>query len=250
MFPGDFGRPEEDINCRCAILQKARWALNESELNTLKERAEYFGLDKTKDFDDYKSRYLDATIPKTSAIVKDNLREYSEDEIKEIAENTNKIVNKHIENASKRSGNIVVDDNSVEYGKLWNCDIKTISNTAPHIILHEQIHAHSISYYDAQTYSQYHNIEEASVQLMAQEISKIEGIIIIESQYDDMVDVLKNINKSLNLYDNDYDFAKKLIEMPVTDRIAWIEEQASELMMKGGAIEQYQKVSDLIELIS
>lgn len=27
MRPGDFGRPEEDINCRCALLQRARWAL-------------------------------------------------------------------------------------------------------------------------------------------------------------------------------------------------------------------------------
>ena len=27
MFPGDFGVPEEDINCRCALLQRARWAL-------------------------------------------------------------------------------------------------------------------------------------------------------------------------------------------------------------------------------
>ncbi len=27
MQPGGFGRPEEDINCRCALLQRARWAL-------------------------------------------------------------------------------------------------------------------------------------------------------------------------------------------------------------------------------
>ena len=27
MMPGGFGRPEEDINCRCALLQRARWAL-------------------------------------------------------------------------------------------------------------------------------------------------------------------------------------------------------------------------------
>lgn len=27
MYPGDFGKPEEDINCRCALLQRARWAL-------------------------------------------------------------------------------------------------------------------------------------------------------------------------------------------------------------------------------
>lgn len=28
MMPGGFGRPEEDINCRCALLQRARWALD------------------------------------------------------------------------------------------------------------------------------------------------------------------------------------------------------------------------------
>lgn len=34
--------------------------LDESELQTLKERAEYFGLDKTKNFDDFKEKYLKA----------------------------------------------------------------------------------------------------------------------------------------------------------------------------------------------
>lgn len=31
MFPSDFGRPEEDINCRCVILQRASWAIDEEE---------------------------------------------------------------------------------------------------------------------------------------------------------------------------------------------------------------------------
>ena len=56
--PGMFGNPAEDCNCRCAVLQRARWALDETELDTLKERAEYFGLDKSKNFEDYKSKYL------------------------------------------------------------------------------------------------------------------------------------------------------------------------------------------------
>lgn len=56
--PGMFGDPAEDCNCRCALLQRARWALDESELDTLKERAEYFGLDKSNDFDDFKEKYL------------------------------------------------------------------------------------------------------------------------------------------------------------------------------------------------
>ena len=59
-YPSGFGRPEEDINCRCALLQRARWALDDEELETLKKRAEYFGLDKTEDFKDFKKKYLKA----------------------------------------------------------------------------------------------------------------------------------------------------------------------------------------------
>ena len=50
MAPGLFGVAEEDINCRCCLSQRAKYALDEDELDTLKERAAYFGLDKTKDF--------------------------------------------------------------------------------------------------------------------------------------------------------------------------------------------------------
>lgn len=58
MMPGDFGRPEEDIHCRCVSLTRAKWALDDSELQTLQERAEYFGLDKATDFEDFKQKYL------------------------------------------------------------------------------------------------------------------------------------------------------------------------------------------------
>lgn len=58
MYPGKFGRPEEDINCRCVSLQRAKWALDESELEVLKERAAYFGLDKIKNFEEFKTKYL------------------------------------------------------------------------------------------------------------------------------------------------------------------------------------------------
>ena len=59
MFPGDpSGGAAEVINCRCALLQRARWALDDAELETLKKRAEYFGLDKADAFDDFKKKYL------------------------------------------------------------------------------------------------------------------------------------------------------------------------------------------------
>ena len=60
MFPGEFGDPAEDCNCRCVSLTRARWALDDDELKTLQERAEFFGLDKTEDFADYKKKYLKA----------------------------------------------------------------------------------------------------------------------------------------------------------------------------------------------
>lgn len=61
-FPSDFGMPSEDINCRCALLQRARWVLDEDELETLKERAAYYGLDKTESFQDFQKKYIKAAV--------------------------------------------------------------------------------------------------------------------------------------------------------------------------------------------
>lgn len=61
LYPGDpDGMASEVVNCRCALLQRAKWALDEAELETLKDRAEYFELDKTANFDEYKQKYLKA----------------------------------------------------------------------------------------------------------------------------------------------------------------------------------------------
>ena len=64
MFPGDpDGGAAEVVNCRCTSNTRARWALGEEELQTLKDRAEYFGLDKTDSFEDFKKKYLKAAEP-------------------------------------------------------------------------------------------------------------------------------------------------------------------------------------------
>ena len=56
--PGVGGSARNVCNCRCRLLQRGRWALDEKELETLKERAEFFGLDKTKEFGEFKEKYL------------------------------------------------------------------------------------------------------------------------------------------------------------------------------------------------
>ena len=71
MYPSAFGRPEEDINCRCVIHQRSKWNLDEDELEVLKQRASFhglrvndskaFGQEKAKDFADFKKKYLNAT---------------------------------------------------------------------------------------------------------------------------------------------------------------------------------------------
>lgn len=58
MYPGDFGDPAEDCNCRCVSLKRARAALDEDELKTLKERAKFFDLDKSDSFADFEKKYL------------------------------------------------------------------------------------------------------------------------------------------------------------------------------------------------
>lgn len=100
--PGEFGRPEEDINCRCVALTRARWGLDETELETMKDRAKFFGLDKTKNFQEFSEKYL--KIPeKTDTIaagvlpqpIESNEKHYKEllDSLKQISSNGNLVYN-------------------------------------------------------------------------------------------------------------------------------------------------------------
>ena len=71
MHPHDFDDPAEDCNCRCTMLTRARWALDEDELKVMQERAEFFGLDKTDSFAEFKEKYLKAAAeigPETNPI--------------------------------------------------------------------------------------------------------------------------------------------------------------------------------------
>lgn len=60
MYPHDFGDPAEDCNCRCTQLTRARAMLDEDELKVMRERAAFFGVDKSEDFEDFKRKYLKA----------------------------------------------------------------------------------------------------------------------------------------------------------------------------------------------
>lgn len=57
MYPGGFGVPHEDINCRCVLLQRARWALGEGEVTKMNNETKEIVKIKEKDFKSFKKRY-------------------------------------------------------------------------------------------------------------------------------------------------------------------------------------------------
>ena len=58
MYPGDFGDPSEDQNCRCAMLQRAEWARDEGSYE--KWNNETGGFIETTGYDDFREKYLEA----------------------------------------------------------------------------------------------------------------------------------------------------------------------------------------------
>lgn len=140
--PGMFGNPAEDCNCRCAVLQRARWALDETELDTLKERAEYFELDKSKDFEGYKSKYLNISeedIRKadlTASFIPAQTIEEAEEYIKQFIGNgyspifKNQVIYKGISVENANEINKVLTELYSQYDLPKISGIKTISPTS------------------------------------------------------------------------------------------------------------------------
>ncbi len=58
-YPGGFGDPAEDCNCRCCMLQRARWAV-EDETTYDKWNNETGGIIQCTGYDDFKEKYLKA----------------------------------------------------------------------------------------------------------------------------------------------------------------------------------------------
>lgn len=66
--PAVGGSAKNVCNCRCVLLQRAKWALDEAELKTLQDRADFFGLDKNDSFEEFKKKYL--KLPENADTIK------------------------------------------------------------------------------------------------------------------------------------------------------------------------------------
>jgi hypothetical protein len=114
MFPGDFGDPAQDCNCRCTALTRARKALDEEELATMKERAKFFGLSKEKEqsFKEFEKTYL-----KVADEVAEAPKFVPAKTIEEAEAYAERFVEKH---KSKYTGNISYKGLDLEYANALN----------------------------------------------------------------------------------------------------------------------------------
>lgn len=207
------------------------------------ENGSYYTVPSNMTYKEWKQSH----VPKEQVSPHGEYGRYSENEIKQFAQEARRLADKHFSaRKSKWSGNIVFKDLvDASARKEWNCDISTGYDTAQHILLHEQLHAKSVSYYDKKIFYEYWAFEEGPTELLAKEICMKENISIVPSSYDDMVDALRTINKKAHIYDTDYEFAVKLYEVELVRRREWLE-NVIDKNMQSSTIEDRMAVSNLI----
>lgn len=62
LYPGDFGVPSEDCNCRCVILQRAKWALTDEEFTKMNGKTnELQHFESVDDYNKFKNIFWEVT---------------------------------------------------------------------------------------------------------------------------------------------------------------------------------------------
>ena len=134
--------------------------------------------------------------------------------------------------------------------KEWSCDITLREDSGTKTAIHEHLHARSVSHFSPSAYAVWQNIEEASVELYAQEICKYAGIKYRES-YKDKVLQLRIANSIMKTYDNEFAFARALFDVPMVDRYQWLRTQADKVISQGNlsakSIEALNKAVDFFD---
>lgn len=200
--------------------------------------------------DKYFKKDAIADIPEIKVIPEGQektIRKYTYEEIMGFANENEIILDKYISKKSKWSGIIRIEKN--KSFKDWSCDIVISEETSPMIILHEQLHARSASYIKKEQYRNFRTIEEASVQLLTQEICQLEDIEIISSAYDEFADKLREINDIAGLYDNHLDFAIQLYSQNLSERNDWLEQKVYDKLMTEGNIDKLMKFNEIMNVM-
>ena len=121
--------------------------------------------------------------------------------------------------------------------KEYNCDITIREDQLYNVktYVHENLHARSISRYDRKhrrnVYEKFKRIEEGTVEFLSQEICK-KFYMPYSVSYPKRVNALRELRELIAPDMNDYDFAKKLIEIPTAKRYNYLKGKAKRVKQK------------------
>ena len=200
MYPGDpSADPANIYSCRCAIGYKVT------------------GFKKAQVQKDMAEKQVEQ--PKTQGW------ESLPDNVTDRATEIDKLLTEETGKKSVFNGKVVVDD-SIKFNGTANYDgsITLRSNASRKTEIHELLHQHSEGGQNKVYVSIFKNIEEGSVELLAQEICHAKGIKIgqFDYSYTPYVDALRQINKLSGAYKTDYDFAKAVFGKPLEKRAEFL----------------------------
>lgn len=156
-------------------------------------------------------------------------------DLKELSARIDKSLDQHCARKSKWSGNTMVLPREkmprANGRKEWNCDISVRDTAEIKTLVHEHLHARSVSYYDPEIYVRHRCAEEGTVELFAREICRKNGVRY-KNAYQEMVQPLLIINNILRNGDR-YTFAKQIFDIPLPERYNWLRSQADQLISTG-----------------
>lgn len=200
MYPGDpSGRPEETWNCRCTVAAVVKGFKKAQVQKAMAEKQ--MGEPKTQGW---------KSLP---------------DNVTDRATAIDKLLTEETGKKSIFNGKVVIDD-SIKFNGTANYDgsITLRPNASRKTEIHELLHQHSDGGQNRVYVSIFKNIEEGSVELLAQEICHAKGIRIgqFDYSYTPYVDALRQINKLSGAYKTDYDFAKAVFGKPLEKRAEFL----------------------------
>lgn len=233
-MPGDNAPPMHPF-CHCST---CAW-LDEEKYNQWLDSYSEHGLS----FREWQEKNKNGKATFISKANMDESQLKSAEEIERMAREADAIVGKHTSKPSKWSGRIDFLDGSEGYAaaKEWSCNISARLDIKEHQLIHEHLHARSISYYDKETYVKHQSMEELSIEMFSREICKETGIDIVYAEPYEGVKYLYEINSIAKVRKTDYEFAKNLFEVPVTERANWLEQQIAKQIDNIGDFERAMK---------
>lgn len=231
MMPGENASPLHP-HCRCST---AAW-VDDAEYEAWLEYLEQGGT--TEDWQKYKKALENS---ENGAIIiadrpVDSVFGALSEDLAEKSKEVSTILDSYSTKKSKWSGNTIVKSRDEMVGimgaKEWSCDIKLRADAGIKTVIHEHLHARSVSHYSKKQYLMWQSLEEGAVELYAQEICRRNGVSYREA-YQKQVKQLRIVNSILREYQDDFDFARDLFEIDMPNRYAWLRMKADELISRG-----------------